>query len=577
MKKTVKVLALIVFSLAVFMPFSLIQGAQAQTSNYTIQNVEHTIDVLYSGHIIITDTITISGQIPDNFLIGFPYKYGAYVLKGTAYDSNYQNLPLTLGVQLQETGYYGASVSLPAGTEQVFTVVFTLSNGLLSSSAANKYTLDYPAYPSFVTTAANCKVTLNFPSDGFITGIDKPDGAINGSSYQKQNLQALSYSPATANFQVSAGGLQMVNIPSLNRQISINSAGAVSCTDTYRLVNNSTGVISFFAVNLAPEAQNIVARDELGRTLTVGYQSSTLTKTANVSLMLVMDPGDSSQIILDYSLPSASPQQSGKFVLNVDLIPYLDYYVGSASVTVVPPEGAKITSPQLSSVGSSLSLTRDVFQEALTVNKEGVSYIDSNILTEAVLQVAYDYSPLWVAFRPTSWVWAIAIVGCVIAAIWTRPKVKAPLRIVAPKMTAGLTSDHIKTFTDAYEEKNKIMFEIRSLEARAQRGRMPRRRYKVQRRNLELRLNTLNQNITEVKGILRSAGGSYADTVRQLENAEVELNEVELEMSNIDARHATGEIPIDEYRKQLAELERRKHKADNTISGLLLRLRGEIS
>ncbi len=575
MKRTAMVFALIVFSLAVFMPFSLIQGANAQNTTYTIQNVQHNVKVLFSGQTVISDTITLSGQMPDNFIVGFPYKYGAYVLKGTAYDSNYKNLPLTLGVQLQESGYYGASVSLPAGTSQTFTVVFTLSNNLLSATV-DGYNLDYPAYPSFVTTTSNCNVTVNVPPSAYLTTIDKLDGAINASIYQKQNLEALSYSPATASFQVPVGGLQMVDIPSLNRQINIDSAGAVTCSDTYQLVNNSTGVISSFAIDLSPNALKIVARDGLGRTLTMDSQLSTVTRTENVSLLLTMDPGDSSQIILDYSLPSASPTQSGKFVLNLDLLPFMDYYVKSASVTVVPPEGAKITSPQLSSIGFSSSLTRDAFQDTLTVNREGVSFVDSSIPSEDVLQVSYDYSPLWIAFRPISWVWAIAIVGCIIAAIWTRPKTKAPVRMVTAKMTAGLSPDHIKTFTDAYEEKNKIMSEIRSLEARAQRGRMPRSRYKAQRRTLELRLKTLNQNIAEVKSIMRSAGGSYADTVRQLEFAEVELNEVELAMSNVDARHATGEIPIDEYRKQLAELERRENKAENTISGLLLRLRGEI-
>lgn len=368
MNRTAMIFALIVISLAIIMPFSLIQGAHAQTPNYTIQNVEHFVNVLYSGHTVITDTITLSGQMPDNFLVGFPYKYGAYVLKATAYDSNYNNLPLTLGVQLQETGYYGASVSLPAGTSQVFTVVFIFSNGLLSRTT-DGYNLNYPAYPSFVTPATNCSVLLNFPSDAFITSIDKPDGAINASSYQKQNLEALSYSPATASFQIPVGELQMVNIPSLNRQININSAGAVTCTDTYRIINNSTSTISSFALILSPKASNVVARDELGRNLTIKYQVGTLAKTANVTLVLAMDPGDSSQIILDYSLPSSS-LQSGKFVLDVDLIPYLDYYVDSASITIIPPEGAKITSPQLSSIGNSSSLDRAVFQETLTVNKK---------------------------------------------------------------------------------------------------------------------------------------------------------------------------------------------------------------
>ncbi len=574
MKRTALVLALIVFSIATVMPLSLIQGAQAQPA-YTVQNVEHYVNVLFSGHTVISDTIKISGQMPDSITVGFPYKYGAYVLKASAYDSNYKMLPVTLGVQLQETGYYGASVSLPAGTSQTFTVVFVMSNGLLSPTL-DGYNLDFPAYPSLATSVTNCSVNLSLPPQAFITGVTKPDGAVNQSSYQKENLEALSYAPATASFQVVSGGIQLVQITSLNRQISMDSAGGIACTDTYRIVNNSTGVISSFSIDLSSNASNIVARDGLGRTLTIQYSLGVGTRTANVSLILAMNPGDNSQIIMDYNLPRASPQQSGKFVLNFDLFPYFDYYIDSASVTIVPPEGAKISSAQLSSIDPSSSLTRDAFQETLTIYREGVSYIESNIPSEDVFQVTFDYSPLWIAFRPTSWVWAIAIVGCVIAAIWTRPKVKAPLRLVAPKMGAGLTAEHIKVFTESYEEKNKIMSEIRSLEARAQRGRMPRRRYKVQRKTLELRLNTLNQNITQVKSIMRSAGGSYAETVRALEVAEVELNEVELELSNADAKHDTGEMPIDEYRKKLAELERRKTKAESSVNGLLLRLRGEI-
>jgi len=294
-----------------------------------------------------------------------------------------------------------------------------------------------------------------------------------------------------------------------------------------------------------------------------------------------MATGDSSIITLDYSLPGVSHEQFAQYTLNLDLFPYFNYYIEYASVTVTPPEGATIVTPKLSQIVSSTGLSRDVFQESLQVSKEGVSFVDSTISSEDVLTVTFDYNSLWIAFRPTSWMWAIAVVAVVVIAVWRRPKTKvsAPTtRITVAQIAAGVTlsSEHIKEFTEAYHEKSKITQEIRALEARAKHGRIPRRRYKVQRKSLELRLDTLSQTLANLKEVIRSAGGSYADIVRQLEQADVELNEIALSLQTIEVRHEAGEIPLETYRKQLTDLERRKEKADTTVSGLLLRLRGEI-
>lgn len=195
------------------------------------------------------------------------------------------------------------------------------------------------------------------------------------------------------------------------------------------------------------------------------------------------------------------------------------------------------------------------------------------------MSVTFDYNPLWIAFRPTLWTFAIVLVGVVIVAVWTRPKTKvvAP-RTRAIKVTPGLalSSDSVNEFADSYEEKNRITKEIRSLEARAQHGRIPRRRYKVQRKALEMRLDKLNQTIAQLREIMRKTGGTYADYVRQVETVEIELNEVEMNLKNIEIRHETGEISLETYRKQIAELDRRKKKAETAMDSLLLRLRGEM-
>jgi hypothetical protein len=518
--------------------------------------------------------------LPSTFKLGLPYKYASAVLKGLAYDGNFKVLPVTLGVQLQDqSGFFGAIVTLPLGTTSNFTVVFILSSTILSPTSTG-YTLDFPAYLGFTQTVTDYRATVTLPDGAFMVGIEKADGVVNASSYQKQSLAAFTYSPAIATFTSSSGYLQKVNIPTLIREINISPSGAITCTDTYKISNNSTASLASFLVNIPVTASNFVARDEFGRILTTSTKEiSDLTSVKNVTLAVPVQGGGSTKILLDYSLPSISPTQSGKHVLNLDLFAYFNYYVDSASVTITPPEGAIITAPILSQLGPSSVLTRNVFQETVTINRQGVSFVDSIIPSEEVVSVTYDYNSLWIAFRPTSWMWAAVVVGIVVLAFWTRPKTKAAApRISVAKKAAGsaLNPEDIKDFNEAFEEKSRLTQELRALEGKAQHGRIPRRRYKVQRRTLELRLETLSNKLGNLKEVLRSAGGSYSDIIRQLEAADVELNEVQLSLQNLEAGHEAGEISLESYKKQLTDVERRKVKAEATINGLLLRLRGEI-
>ncbi len=78
MKKITAILAFMIFSLLILASFSAnIKAASAQDAGYTIQSVNHQIEVMYSGHVVIRDTIHVTGQLTDGFLIGLPYKYGS--------------------------------------------------------------------------------------------------------------------------------------------------------------------------------------------------------------------------------------------------------------------------------------------------------------------------------------------------------------------------------------------------------------------------------------------------------------------------------------------------------------------
>jgi hypothetical protein len=578
-KKTAVVFAVIIFSMAIFLPLTFNVGtANAQTSNYTIQTVTHNVQILNSGHIVISDTIVLSGQSPSSFQIGFPYTYAQSVLEGVAYDSTGKELPIALGVELQDqAGFYGASVDLTGTSSQTFTVAFTFANDLLTAVGTG-FSFDFPAYPSLVQTASQCTTNIVLPSDTSIVGIDKPDGIVNATSYSTSNLAAFTYAPATCTFTQINNAVQLIDINSLNSQVTFGSTGEITRVDNYNLTCKQLSS-SFFSFNIPTTATNIVIRDQFGRELsfnTLNLISGA--RIANATFLLQLSKNLSTLVTLSYDLPKFTGS-AGE--VSTTMFTATNYYIQNAQVTYVLPEGGHFTSPASSSQG--YSLDRGVFQQSLTVAKTGISLIDANIPSESTIQFSYEYNYLWIAFRPSLWAAAIVAVGIVVLALVKRPKAKAKAGQVAPRTVisrvaagAPLSNEQVQQFIDTYEEKNKVTQEIRTLEARAEHGRIPRRRYKVQRKTLETRLEALSNKAAELKVGLRSTGGSYADIVRQLDAAEVELNEVEMSIKNVGIRHETGDLSLENYRKQLADLERRKEKAETTVNGLLLRLRGEI-
>jgi len=583
LKKTIAILALSIFLLVASIPFSLsVKPASAQGAGYTIQNVDHQVEIMYSGNVVIRDTIKISGQVTDGFLIGFPYQYSSYILEGEAFNSE-KIFPMNLGVQLGDrSGFYGAEVTFPEGAPQVFTVVFIMSNSLLTSNQ-NGFYLDFPAYPSFAVDASRCNVTIVLPTEASVISVAKADGDTATGKYVKDNLAAFAYVPGNATIYVPQGWIRQINVAELNRVVNIGGAGDVTLSDSYHIINNSTAPITSLKLDVPLAASNVVARDEVGTPFTLAtlsQASSALVSSVNVTLTGPLQGGHSVSIDVDYTLPGVTADQ-GHFDLNVELFPPFSYYVDHASITVVPPEGAHIITPQLSSAVPSLTLSRELIQETMRVDKQGVSYVDRDIPSEKAVGISYDYNPLWLSLRPTFWVWGLAAVGSV-AIVFMRRRPKSaktakPQRIAVPKLTGGrLSSDQVKAFVEAYEEKNRLSSEIKLLISRAQKGRIPRRQYKVQRRALELRSSSLSKSIADLKVVFRSTGGNYADLVKQLDAAESELNKADGSIRNAEARQRTGELPLEEYKKSIPDLQKRKEKAESTISGILLRLREEI-
>ncbi|MGA3191328.1 MAG: hypothetical protein ABSD73_02310 [Candidatus Bathyarchaeia archaeon] len=573
MRKATWAFTMLAVAMILFVSMSFNARNVRADGNYTIQHVDHTISVLSNGYVLMNDTVKLSGQAPNSFLLGFPYAFGPYVLHCLVLDaSNKSNtFPVSLSEPLEDhIGFYGIKVDFSKGAPQAFSVQILFSNALVEQNSQNatEFGVIFPTFPSLLTTVDTFNGSVVLPRNAVYL-----QATLSSLTYSQTNLTAFAYNSSTVVFNVANNEMQLFDVDQLNRGISVNEVGDIMGTDSYYITNKGTNAISSVNVLLPENASDVNAQDQFGRTAAQPTQTIANTSRYTITLPKAVDPTKSSLFTVTYSLPSGLylEQQGGSnsFALNMIMFQDLDYYINRTAVTFVLPEGATLQSFENSLAGDSYGISKNVFQEGAVINTQGVISLDS-----FSVRIVYDYSPLWVGFRPTIWVLALAMVGCLAVVVVRRPKAPAPVAVP----TAGLRvrPEYIRSFVESYEERMKIVSEIDSLDSKAQKGRLPRQRYKVQRRTLETRLNSLSRNLTEVKERMRSTGGHYASLMRELEVAETGMNEYEANVKTIEARHSRGELSLEAYRKLLGDYQRRKERSEAAIKGILLRLREEI-
>ena len=539
--------------------------------DYVIERIDQNLQIMYNGYVLMNETVQLSGQTPNSFVLGFPYPFGSYIANCLAFEpSNSSNIfPVNLNEPVEDrSGYYGIRVDFSGAAPQIFTIEVLFSNKLIAQDSQNAslYTLIFPVFPSVTQNVNTFNGSITLPKNA-----EYVEGTIGKVPYTRENLTAFAFNSSTLTFLVQNNEMQLFDVAQLGRDIAINEFGTVVGSDTYYIMNKGTFSISSMKVWVPIGASNIAADDQLGRTMSVPTQAEINTSRYSLSLTRQLDSGYSAKFILYYSLPRDTyvKKQGNNFAVNMTLFQDFDYYVNDTSVTFVLPEGAKIQTLSDISNEVSLNLHRDVFQESVTFSKQSVIALES-----FSVEIEYEYSSIWAAFRPTTWVMVITIIGVIAVLVMRRPKAPTPVSVSTTGMI--IRPEQLRSFVDMYEERMKIFREMDSLEDKAHRGRIPRQRYKIQRKTLETRLESSSRNSEELKGRIRSIGSHYASLMRELEIAEAQLNEVEANVKTIEERHSHGELSLEAYRKLHGDYQQRKQKAETTINGILLRLREEI-
>jgi hypothetical protein len=345
----------------------------------------------------------------------------------------------------------------------------------------------------------------------------------------------------------------IVEFDEVEREIILGQEGSIFVTNAYQIKNvgfwTSTIELGF------PEgAYDFEVRDEMGT-----LETSTGTNVITVNLRNIINTNEVETLYVNYHLPwetYVSEQNGVDYNLKFTFYEQFDSTIGKLTVSITLPRGAELKSstPQADNI------------EKSDLQKMTFAFSDVTPSQNLDVEVNYKYLVVWGSFYPTIWVGLLAVAAGVVVLFFGAPKT-----VVAP--TISIPTKDLKSFVDTYEEKVTIQTELEALEDRLQKGKIPRRRYKVRKKMLDGRFSTICRNLASHRDTIRAAGSKYAKMMREIEVAEANLEGAERDLQRVEARYKRGEVSKGAYGKLLEEYTRRIEEAEATIDGVLLRLR----
>lgn len=349
-----------------------------------------------------------------------------------------------------------------------------------------------------------------------------------------------------------------IQFDEVKREIILGQEGSIHITNTYFIFNKGSDT-SKIELGLPEDTYDVVLRDEMGNLeLSLGSESIT------VNLRESLVTNETAMLYQSYHVPwkKSITQQNGlNYNLHYTFYEKFNWTIEELTVSIILPEGAEF---QSSNPPDPRNVEEGGPQDTVTFTLSEVTPSD-----DLNFEVNYRYLLFWSSLYPTVWVGVLVVVVFVFALLWKAPKpITAPIILIPP--------EDVRKFVDAYEEKERIMSELESMQTRLRKGKIPRRRFKVRKKILDGRLSTIFRDLSSFRERIRVSGPKYANMMRQIEVAETNLEGTDREIQRVQGRYRRGEVSKGAYGKLMDEYKRRREEAEATIDGVLLRLRAEI-
>jgi len=303
---------------------------------------------------------------------------------------------------------------------------------------------------------------------------------------------------------------------------------------------NNTGKISIKSYKWAipKEARNITAYDNIGHItgIQLNEQINDDGKTKNVTMNLInnrfeLSGGSSVGYKIEYYLPLNYYLNSTitKSILKINLNLLKAYCLIKNEVTMLYLYGSE-----------------KIYQSSILpeiVNFEGNSMVlifsdqDNAYYTPKYLILEYKINGFQLTFRPI----IISLILSIILSIYVNIKYKSKnKKDIETEFGEYIPINEIREYINLYDEINALKIELRTLEDNLNSGKIKKNQYIKERKTLETKLKSIQEEIKEFKKIILEAGGKISKIIQN-----IDLKETELE-SNRDAL----KLHEEKYRKK---------------------------
>jgi len=347
------------------------------------------------------------------------------------------------------------------------------------------------------------------------------------------------------------------------REIILDAWGGISGIDYYSIPNVYSTEIYKVSFLLPANASKIRVQDAYGE-YSVGIIKINREDTVqvNVTLRRPLKPREKNEFLISYRLPSdmfIDQIDWQDYRLELKLVKPKNVLIKKFSLIIHLPEGAE---PK--NFPSDLQVKRQGLATKMILTRYNVTEFSMSHIT-----LEYQYSVLWRAFKPLTWIGATALVFVAFFLI---------KRFFYPTATAiPVPSTLLGDFVKLYEEKRRLTIELRSVEEQFRSGRISRRRLRIRRRTIEHRISELNKRLAELKNRIKATSDRYGELIKELEAAEIEIETLNADIDRVEARFKRGEISADVRRRLIDEYAKIRQRTEGRISEILLRLQEEAS
>ncbi len=525
--------------------------------NVTVVKIERNISPDIYGLLIVNDTFTIFNNksssvsyfvfyIPNNFTTYLNYISGKSMLgtrltliKTASEYANYTKFVVLLDAPILPLENYTFTITM------VYTNLIKLRQNVQQGEQQTLF-IDYYLYPMVPHNVSWIYVKVKLPLSAVKQDI-YPDfnGTADTYGHNGYNVPAMKYE--TFNITYEFTQTPLVEYSYIVKHVKLYpTLGYIYIVENHKVKNLGKEILNNLAVYIPNRSYDIVAVDSYGKLTT--YPHTVGNKIAvTTRFRLDIKPNYSYAFNISYKVPldELIKEDGLSYLLNVDANPHIPILIKNYTIDINFPEGLSIVEYFL-----------DVDSNAAKIFFEGnsIRMLAQNIthlyFNSLIIRYLVTFIPNYLKLFFYS-----SIVGLISAVYVLSRKTLVKYLPVERKVAVeeAIPVDLIREFTDLYDEKLGIIFELEKLEDDLATGKIKKKQYLSKKATLERELKNVIKRLEPVKEELRKAGRRFNERVRRLEILEEERESAKASLEFLEKRYRLRKIRKSVYEKLVDE------------------------